>query len=197
MIAIIDSCGANIASVQFALERLGKQAILTSDSAIIRTADHVILPGVGTAKNAMEKLAERDLITVIQKLDQPVLGICLGMQLFYQSSEEGNVKGLGVVPGEIKLFPKLPDLVVPHMGWNKLTINNNSILLNNINTGDYVYYVHSYFAPINDNTTATTQYGENFTAMVEKDNFYGVQFHPERSGEVGEQILKNFLEISG
>ncbi|HEV2614242.1 MAG TPA: imidazole glycerol phosphate synthase subunit HisH [Gammaproteobacteria bacterium] len=195
MIAIIDSCGANIASVQFALERLGKQAILTSDSAIIRTADHVILPGVGTAQNAMEKLAERDLVTIIQKLDQPVLGICLGMQLFYQSSEEGNVKGLGVVAGDIKLFPKSPDLVVPHMGWNKLNINNNSKLLNNINTGDYVYYVHSYFAPINDNTTATTQYGENFTAMVEKDNFYGVQFHPERSGEVGEQILRNFLNL--
>lgn len=195
MIAIIDGCGANIASVLFALERLGQQALLTTDAAIIRNADYVILPGVGTAKNAMEKLAENDLIDVIKKLTQPVLGICLGMQLLYEFSEEGNIKGLGVVSGDIKLFPKSPELVFPHMGWNKLSIHNNSRLLNNITSGDYVYFVHSYFAAINDNTVATTQYGENFTAAVEKNNFYGVQFHPERSGEVGEQILRNFLAL--
>lgn len=195
MIAIIDGCGANIASVLFALERLGQQALLTTDAAIIRNADYVILPGVGTAKNAMEKLAENDLSDVIKKLTQPVLGICLGMQLLYEFSEEGNIKGLGVVPGDVKLFPKSPELVFPHMGWNKLTVNNNSRLFNNINSGDYVYFVHSYFAAINDHTVATTQYGENFTAAVEKNNFYGVQFHPERSGEVGQQILRNFLAL--
>ena len=196
MIAIIDGCGANIASVQFALERLGKHAFLTTDSAIIRSADYVILPGVGTAKNAMERLAEYGLVETIQKLEQPVLGICLGMQLLYESSEEGNVTGLGIVSGEVKRFIKNPELVIPHMGWNKLKKINQSRLLNNIEENNYVYYVHSYVAEVNDFTTAVTSYGENFTAVVEKNNFYGVQFHPERSGEVGEQILKNFLDMT-
>lgn len=195
MIAIIDGCGANIASVLFALERLGQNAILTTDPKIIQSADHVILPGVGTAKNAMEKLAKLELIETIQKLDQPVLGICLGMQLLYEFSEEGNVNGLGIMPGRIRHFPQNRNLIIPHMGWNKLKINKEARLLNNINSGDYVYFVHSYFAAVNSHTTASAHYGENFTAMVEKDNFYGVQFHPERSGKMGEQILRNFLAL--
>lgn len=197
MIAIIDGCGANIASVKFALERQGKKAFLTTDSALIRNADHVILPGVGTASHAMNKLQELNLIEMIKNLQQPVLGICLGMQLLYEFSQEGNVNTLGILPGQITLFPERPERVIPHMGWNKLLFNSEqrSPLFKNIDAESYVYFVHSYFAPINQHTSAVTPYGENFTASVEKNNFYGVQFHPERSGEVGEKILRNFLNI--
>jgi glutamine amidotransferase len=197
MIAIIEGCGANISSVQFALERLNKKAILTSDSALIRNADYVILPGVGTAKQAMDKLNSLGLIEIIKNLQQPVLGICLGMQLLYAFSEEGNVNGLGILPGNIQLFPKIAELVTPHMGWNKLLINpeSSSPLLQDIENDEYVYYVHSYFAPVSVHTKAMTQYGELFSGVVEHNNFYGVQFHPERSGAIGEKILQNFLGI--
>lgn len=194
MIAIIDSGGANIASIQFALERLGASSVLTSDAALIRSADKVILPGVGTANHAMQKLAELNVIEIIKKLTQPVLGICLGMQLLYDCSEEGNVDSLGIIAGKIKKFASGNNLTIPHMGWNTLQIKP-STLFEGIKNNSYVYFVHSYCAPVTEDTSSVTEYGEAFSASVEKNNFYGVQFHPERSGEVGQKILENFLSI--
>ncbi len=196
MIAIIDSGGANIASIQFALERLGEPSLLTSDSAIIRAADRIILPGVGTASHAMNKLAECNLIEVIKQLDQPVLGICLGMQLLYEFSEEGNLSTLGILEGTVKKFECAKNLPVPHMGWNKLQIKNKqSKLFEGVENNSHVYFVHSYCAPVTEETSSVTEYGQAFSASVEKDNFYAVQFHPERSGDVGNLILRNFLAL--
>lgn len=196
MIAVINGCGANLASVQFALERLGKKFILTNDIAAIKSATHVILPGVGTAKQAMTHLNNLNLCDVIFQLQQPVLGICLGMQLLFTFSSEGCVNCLGILPGEITRLPIVAGLPLPHMGWNQLAINSTSSpLLKNIENGSYVYFVHGYAAPVNDNTIAATNYGMKFSAVVQDKNFYGVQFHPERSGKVGETILQNFLEL--
>ncbi len=194
MIAIIEGCGTNIASIQFALERLGKKSLLTSDAKIIRSASHVILPGVGTAKNAMTQLQK--LAALIPQLTQPVLGICLGMQLFYEFSEEGKIETLKIISGKISSFKKNTSLPIPHMGWNQLEIKQPNPLLKNIPDNSYFYYVHSYSAPVNENTIAVTKYGKPFSAIVNNKNFYGVQFHPERSGKTGEQLLKNFLELA-
>jgi glutamine amidotransferase len=197
MIAIIAGCGTNITSVQFALERLGAAAILTTDAAQIKSAERVILPGVGTAKHAMQQLRELNLLEVIRGLTQPVFGICLGMQLLYESSEEGgDVPCLGVVPNQVKAFPPLPGLIVPHMGWNQLQFPQKlHPLLQGVSSSDYVYFVHSFAAPVDEYTIAVTDYGVPFTAMVQKDNFFGAQFHPERSGKVGRRILENFLNL--
>lgn len=196
MIAIINGCGANIASVQFALDRLGRKSLLTNESKVIKSASHVILPGVGTAKQAMQQLKKLQLIDVICQLQQPVLGICLGMQILYAFSHEGSVNCLNILPGEIISLPQMADLPIPHMGWNQLEINScASPLLRNIQNKSFVYFVHSYSAPINDNTIARSYYGSHFSAMVENKNFYGVQFHPERSGKIGETILQNFIEL--
>lgn len=194
MIAIIDGCGTNIASVQFAIERLGKSAKVTQDIDVIKSASHVVLPGVGTAKKAMTYLQHHHLVEVISQLQQPVLGICLGMQIFYQSSTEGSVNCLGMLSGEIDHLAA-KHLPIPHMGWNQLAFDHDHPLLQDVDKGNYVYFVHSYAAPINHHTIATTQYGDSFSAMVQQDNFYGVQFHPERSGMVGEIILRNFLAL--
>ncbi|MFA6037221.1 MAG: imidazole glycerol phosphate synthase subunit HisH [Legionellales bacterium] len=188
MIAVIASGVANISSVVFALERMGLEAVVTSDAKTIESADKVILPGVGAAAVAMKNLKELNLISVIKNLKQPVLGICLGMQLLYQSSSEGDVECLGILPGQIKKLSG-DDLIIPHMGWNTLNFVNPGNPLEN----KYVYYVHSYCAPVNEYTIATTEYGQSFTAIVQKDNFVGMQFHPERSGEVGEQLLRSFI----
>ncbi|MGA2654594.1 MAG: imidazole glycerol phosphate synthase subunit HisH [Gammaproteobacteria bacterium] len=188
MIAIIDSGVANISSVLFALNRIGFEAIVTRDKKIIETADHVILPGVGTASAAMKNLLALDLVSVIQKLHQPVLGFCLGMQLLFESSSEGDVDCLGIIPGKIRKIQG-DDLIIPHMGWNTLNFIDKTSTFEN----QYVYYVHSFCAPVSQYTIATTTYGETFTAIVNKDNFWGMQFHPERSGDVGEKLLKNFL----
>lgn len=196
MIAIIRGCGANIASVQFALERLGKQSILTTDANSISAASHVILPGVGTAKQAMLQLQELRLIEVIQKLSQPVLGICLGMQILYEFSHEGDTDGLAIIPGRVSHLPTDKPLTIPHIGWNQLQFyDNKSPILQDISNNNYFYFVHSYMAPVNEYTLATTNYGKNFAALVQKNNFYGMQFHPERSGKVGENILQNFLDL--
>lgn len=185
MIAVIDSGLANISSVVFALERLQVSAIVTTDPQVVMSASKVILPGVGTARQAMANLTELNLISVIKNLTQPVLGICLGMQLMYEYSEEGDVDCLGIFPGNIhKITGK--DLIVPHMGWNTLDFKDKA--------AQYVYFVHSYCAPVNEYTVATTTYGETFTSIAIKDNFHAMQFHPERSGVVGEQMLKNFVE---
>jgi imidazole glycerol-phosphate synthase subunit HisH len=185
MIAVINSGIANISSVVFALERLQVSAIVTTDPQVIKQADKVILPGVGTARQAMENLKQLHLISVIKDLTQPVLGICLGMQLMYDYSEEGEVACLGILPGKIhKITGK--DLIIPHMGWNTLDCKDS--------TGEYVYFVHSYCAPVNEYTVATTTYGETFTSIAKKNNFHAMQFHPERSGVVGEKLLKDFIQ---
>jgi glutamine amidotransferase len=195
MITIIDSGGANIASIQFALNRLGAVAKLSTDVKVIKQSSHVVLPGVGSAERGMLHLANYSLIEVIQSLTQPVLGICLGMQLLYDFSEEGNVECLKIISGNVKKISNENICIVPHMGWNKLNIVNENRLLKNIPDKAYVYFVHSYIANVGDCTTATACYGNTFSASIQYKNFYGVQFHPERSGEVGSMMLKNFLSL--
>ena len=194
-LAIIDSGGANIASLQFAVERLGLPSDLTTDPAVLEDASHIILPGVGAAADCMARLRNAGIVDTIRKLRQPVLGICVGMQLLFESSEEGNVSCLGLLPGRVRRFETRPDLPVPHMGWNQLEFKETSPLLQDIAQGDYVYFVHSYAAPVSELTLATASYGEPFTAIVQRDNVYGVQFHPERSARVGAQLIQNFLRL--
>ena len=195
MIAIIDSGGANIASVQFALERLGAASILTKDVKIIQSADKVLLPGVGAAPIAMQNLAEYELIDCIRGLTQPVMGICLGMQLLFAVSPEGNTPLLGIFDADCETFTPTQGRSVPHMGWNRLSTRQDHPLMAGVEEGAHVYFVHSYFAPVTAQTVAATSYGDDFTAIVAENNFTGCQFHPERSGPVGAQILRNFLEM--
>ena len=195
MIAIIDSGGANIASVQFALERLGAESVLTRDAAEIAAADRVLLPGVGAAPVAMQTLKDAQLIEPIRKLRQPVLGICLGMQLLFGRSAEGDTNLLGILDGDCRAFCPEGGRSVPHMGWNRLRPTTSHPLLAGLTDVAHVYFVHSYFVSVNDATIAACQYGEDFTAIAAKDNFMGCQFHPERSGQVGSHILQNFLEM--
>jgi glutamine amidotransferase len=194
-LAIIDSGGANIASLQFAVERLGLPSDLTTDPATLRAATHVILPGVGAAADCMGRLQNAGLVDTIRGLRQPLLGICVGMQLLFDSSEEGNVSCLGILPGRVQRFATRPELPVPHMGWNQLEFRSPSPLLADIQTGDHVYFVHSYAVPVSDLTVATASYGDPFTAIVQRGNVYGAQFHPERSAKVGAQLLQNFLRL--
>jgi imidazole glycerol-phosphate synthase subunit HisH len=194
-LAIIDSGGANIASLQFAIERLGLPSDLTTDPARLRDASHVILPGVGAAADCMSRLERSGLVDTIRDLTQPVLGICVGMQLLFDSSEEGNVSCLGMLPGRVEKFAHRANLPVPHMGWNQLEFTGSSPLLEDIAPGDYVYFVHSYAVPLIDLTIATSQYGNAFSAIVQRGNVYGAQFHPERSARVGAQLLRNFLKL--
>ncbi|MDA9958782.1 imidazole glycerol phosphate synthase subunit HisH [Alphaproteobacteria bacterium] len=195
MIAIIDSGGANIASVQFALERLGAESVLTKDVKIIQSADKVLLPGVGAAPIAMQNLAEYELIDCIRSLTQPVMGICLGMQLLFAVSPEGNTPLLGIFDADCETFTPSQGRSVPHMGWNRLSKQQDHPLLAGVDEGTHVYFVHSYFAPVTAQTIAATNYGDDFTAIVAENNFMGCQFHPEKSGLVGAQILRNFLEM--
>lgn len=189
-IVIIDYGAGNVQSVLFALERIGFTGKVTSDADEIKNADKVIFPGVGEASSAMKMLHDKDLVKVILQLKQPVLGICLGMQLLCKSSEEGNTTGLGIFDITIKRFTN--QLKVPQMGWNTI-YNLKSPLFEGIAENEYMYLVHSYYAPLNENSIATTNYGVAYTTALQKDNFYGVQFHPEKSGKIGEQILNNFL----
>ena len=194
-VVIVASGGANIASLQFALQRLEVASAVSADAAEIRAASHVILPGVGAAANAMERLRGHGLDAMIPTLQQPVLGICLGMQLLYEASQEGNVQCLGVIPGRAERFAEVPGRPVPHMGWNTIDIRRPSPLLAGMADGDYAYFVHSYALPLSDATVASTQYGASFSACVQWRNFYGAQFHPERSAAVGARLLQNFLAI--
>jgi glutamine amidotransferase len=194
-LAIIDSGGANIASLQFAIERLGVEATLTTDPAVLAAASHVILPGVGAAADCMSRLEALDLVGTVRSLRQPLLGICVGMQLLFEGSEEGNVSCLGILPGRVSRFPDRPGMPVPHMGWNQLAVTRPSPLFSGITADDYVYYVHSYAAPIGPDTVATTDYGAPFSAAVQRGTVYGVQFHPERSARAGALILANFLKV--
>jgi glutamine amidotransferase len=192
MIAIIKYNAGNITSVQNSLTRLGYESIVTDDSERLKNADRVIFPGVGEASSAMNYLKERGLDETIRNLKQPVLGICLGQQLMCAFSEEGNVNCLGIFKTIVKKFP--PSDLVPQMGWNSLT-QLSGPLFQGINESDDVYFVHSYYAEICDNTVATCNYILPFSAALQKDNFYATQFHPEKSGKVGEQILMNFLKL--
>lgn len=191
-IVLIDYGAGNIKSLQFAIERLGYKATLSNDKSEIENADKVIFPGVGHADSAMRMLQEKNLDKVIPTLQQPVLGICLGMQLLCTASEEGNIKGLGVFNVAVKRFSNA--VKVPQMGWNTIS-NLKTDLFKDISENEFMYLVHSYYAPICDVTIATTDYCGEYSSALQKGNFYGVQFHPEKSSTAGEKLLKNFLTI--
>ena len=194
MVAIIDYKCGNLQSVKNALERLGAEYVVTADKEIIRKADRVILPGVGSAATAMQSLIETGLCDTIRSLRHPVLGICVGMQIMCRWSEEGNTECLGIFDSKVKKFIPDRDLKVPHMGWNRIN-NLESKLFKDMKGGAYVYYVHSYYPALCPDTIATTVHGTMFSGALKYENFYGTQFHPEKSGDVGEQILKNFLNL--
>jgi glutamine amidotransferase len=192
---IIDSGGANLASLEFAFERLGARTCVTADAQAIASAPRVVLPGVGSAKDAMQRLRNSALARTLPALTQPVLGICLGMQLLFQRSEEGPSECLGLLPDTVRRLQPAPGRPVPHMGWNTLIPTKDDPLLEGIRADDYVYFVHSYAAPVSDVTLATTDYGSPVSAVVRRGNFWGTQFHPERSAEAGARILLNFLRL--
>lgn len=191
-LVIIDYGAGNIQSIKFAIQRLGFEAFLTNDVNQILAADKVIFPGVGEASSAMKKLKTSGLDMLIPKLKQPVLGVCLGMQLMCNTSEEGNTKGLGIFDVDVVKFSN--QVKVPQIGWNQIT-NLKSDLFTDISEDEYIYMVHSFYAPICNDTIAICEYGVNYSAALKKDNFFGTQFHPEKSSSVGEQILLNFLLI--
>lgn len=192
MIAIIDYKAGNMSSVQNALTRLGYESFVSDDSDLIKRAEKVIFPGVGEASSAMAILKEKGLDKTIKSLKQPVLGICLGMQLMCKHSEEGNTDCLGIFDAKVKRFPE--NEMVPHMGWNTFKSKDNN-MLSGIGKESDVYFVHSYYAEICDSTIASTDYILPFSAAMQKDNYYATQFHPEKSAGIGAQILKNFLEL--
>ena len=193
-VVIIDSGGANIASLQAALRRLGADSVVTTDHAVIRQATRVLLPGVGSAHDAMARLRMAGLDQLVPTLKQPLLGICLGMQLLFERSEEGPANCLGVIPGTIGKLKSEPGRPVPHMGWNQLTQVRPDPLLDGISSLDHVYFVHGFAAPTSSATVAITDYSVAFTSVARHENFCGTQFHPERSGVVGARILANFLK---
>ena len=196
-VAIIDNGGANIASLRYALDRLGADSSLTADPSVLKAAPRVILPGVGAAADAMQRLDALRLVATVRGLTQPVLGICLGMQLLFESSDEGDTPCLGLIAGRVRRFPQREGFPVPHMGWNQLDFATAEPLLRGIGSGDHVYFVHGYAAPVGPWTIATTDYGGAFSAVVRQGNFAGTQFHPERSGTTGSRLLANFLERAG
>ena len=193
-VAIIDSGGANIASLLFAFERLGTEAELTTDAETIRDAPRVLLPGVGAARDAMQRLRDAGLIDVIRNLKQPVLGICLGMQLLCEASEEEDVECLGVVPGTVRKLPVANGYAVPNMGWCATSKTGAHPVLDGIDNGSWFYFLHSYALPVSPVTLATAKHTTEFTAVLGNDNFVAAQFHPERSSAVGAHLLRNFLE---
>jgi glutamine amidotransferase len=199
MNVIVDTGCANLSSVKFAVERLGFTATITDDIEQIKAADKVIFPGVGSAKHAMANINDKGLVATLQSLTQPVLGFCLGMQLMTTSSTEGSkgsvVTCLGMIPTKVTPLNALSNRL-PHMGWNTLTEVANHPILKGISVDDYFYFVHSFAAPISQYTLASCEYGSEFSAIIGNDNFIGCQFHPERSGELGSKIIKNFLDLN-
>jgi imidazole glycerol-phosphate synthase subunit HisH len=191
-IVIIDYGAGNVKSVQFALERLGYDAICSNDADVITSADKVIFPGVGEASSAMTEIKKIGLEKIIPNLKQPVLGICLGMQLMCKFSEENNTECLNIFPLDVVKFKN--KLKVPQIGWNTIT-DLKEPLFKNVKNDAFVYYVHSYYVPKSEYTIATTEYGLAYAGAIQKDNFYACQFHPEKSGEIGELILKNFIQL--
>jgi glutamine amidotransferase len=194
-VAIVANGGANIASLTFALERLDVPSVVSAEPEIIQAATHVILPGVGAAADAMTRLKRDGLQELLPTLRRPVLGICLGMQLLFDASDEGATQCLGIIPGRATRFAEAPGRPVPHIGWNTIDIERDSALLEGLGRNAYAYFVHSYALPVSHDTVASTCYGAPFTACVESGNFYGVQFHPERSAAVGARLLQNFLSL--
>lgn len=192
-VAIVDSGGANIASLKLALRRLGHNSEITSDARQIQQASRVILPGVGAAANAMDRLRQFALLDVIRELKQPVLGVCLGMQLLAQASEEENVDCLGIFKGIAVKLPGSPRQPVPNMGWCPVRLNGEHSVLSGIDSGAYFYFVHSYVLPLSDDTIASADHAHSFSAVIAKDNFVAAQFHPERSSADGARLLQNFL----
>ena len=196
-IVIVNTGCANISSVKFAVERLGTQVTVSDDIQVIQTADKIFLPGVGSANAAMASIEKKQLVSCIQRLTQPVLGICLGMQLMVEKSEESlsdNTPCLGVIPGQVKRL-QVGDLRLPHMGWNTVTPDADAQLFKGIDAGSYFYFVHSFAVAVSEFTMASCQYGMDFSAAIHKDNFFGVQFHPERSSDAGAHLLKNFIDL--
>ena len=194
MIAILDYKMGNLRSVEKALKRLGAEFTVTDDTDVIRSADKVLMPGVGNAAEAMENLRSASLVDVVRSLRRPVLGICVGMQVMCRHSEEGDVDCLNLFDARVKRFEPSADLKVPHMGWNRIG-NLESKLFKGIDGGEYVYFVHSYYPELCSDTIATSRHGVMFSAALKYENFYGTQFHPEKSGDVGERIIENFLRL--
>ena len=192
-VAIIDSGGANIASLLYAFERLDTEAVLTTDADVIKTAERVLLPGVGAARDAMQRLQDADLVDVIRGLQQPVLGICLGMQLLCEASEEEDVECLGIVPGVARKLDVAEGFAVPNMGWCETSIKGKHELLYGVADGSWFYYLHSYALPVSRYTLATARHSVEFSAIIGRDNFVAAQFHPERSSAAGAALLTNFL----
>ena len=193
-VVLVDSGGANLGSVRYALQRLGVQARLSADAADILAAGRVILPGVGAAAPAMARLRELGLVEAIRQRRGPLLGICLGMQLLFEDSDEGDVECLGLLPGRVRRLAGAPGLRVPHMGWNALRQRRDDALLAGIDEDAQAYFVHGYAAPVGDFTLATCDHGQLFSAVVRHGNRMGVQFHPERSAAVGARLLRTFIE---
>jgi len=191
----VDAGGTNIGSVRYALQRLGVEAPLTADPAAIRAASKVIVPGVGAAGPAMARLRALGLVDLLRGLTQPVLGVCLGMQLLCAHSEEGDVDCLGLIPATVRRLLPTPGLRVPHMGWNRLHTRSAHPLLDGLAHGAQAYFVHSYAVPVGIDTLATAEHGAAFSAVVARRNFFGMQFHPERSAAVGARLLRNFLAL--
>ncbi|CAK9885357.1 MAG: Imidazole glycerol phosphate synthase subunit HisH [Candidatus Erwinia impunctatus] len=194
-VVILDTGCANLSSVKWAIDRLGYAPVISRDADIVLQAEKLLLPGVGTAEAAMTQMYERVLVKLVKACTQPVLGICLGMQLLgTESDESGGIKTLGIIDAPVN---KMHDhgLPLPHMGWNRITSRAGNHLFRNIPDGSYFYFVHSYAMAVNEYTIAQCNYGEPFSAAIQRDNFFGVQFHPERSGAAGAQLLKNFLEM--
>ena len=191
-VAIINSGGSNLRSVAKAVGRLDKSYVITDTANEIKNASFVILPGVGSAENVMQVLKEKNLISVINNLNQPVLGICIGMQILFEYSAEGNTECLGLIEGDVKRFDEAKNLKVPQMGWNKVIFTETKLQKFN----SYYYFANSYYSVVQKYTTATSDYGNKFSSVVEKNNFLGCQFHPEKSADAGENFLKYFFQIS-
>ena len=192
---MIGCCGANLASLKIAFARVGCDIEVSDDPDRLRRASHVVLPGVGAARTAMSRLEQHGLVDVIGEFEAPVLGICLGMQLLFRHSTEEDTPCLGVIAADVERFADAPDLPIPQMGWNQIHFERESALTRGVPQGSYAYFVHSYAAPLGSFTRAVSEYGRPFSAIVEQGNFFGTQFHPERSSEVGSRILRNFLAI--
>ncbi len=194
-VVLVDAGGTNIGSVRYALQRLGVDPQLSNDAATIRAASHVIMPGVGAAAPGMRRLRENGLADTVRELKQPVLGICLGMQLLFDRSEESDTPCLGIVPGHVRRLQPRSGLRVPHMGWNTLEIPRENALFSDDDNADHAYFVHGYAAPVSENTIAFSSHGGTFSAAVRHGNFFGVQFHPERSSALGARVLQRFLAL--
>lgn len=199
-VVIIDTGCANVSSVRFAIQRLGYTVEVSKDPEVVLAADKLFLPGVGTASEAMQNLQERNLIELVKKVEKPLLGICLGMQLLGKLSQEKGSKAtevvecLGLCDGEVKLM-ETGDLPLPHMGWNTVTAKAGHPLFKDIEAGEYFYFVHSFAMPVGDYTIGTCDYGNPFSAAIQSGNYYGVQFHPERSSKAGSKLIQNFLQL--